>query len=209
MTKTTKRHILPALTIAAMLGAFPAAPAKAGLLDGIGDIICIIGCSGGGSGGGSAPTPPVDPTGRIHPVYMVGGSFFPDVVHAKPGDIVKFYNLANTSQRVRANDYSWTSDFLSRDESWEILVTGNTELEFHKTGFGRFYGAISLDPLPASVDYGDLVDANGNVVGKGGTVARAAQGLGRTLAGVGGVVQDTTGALGDTVGGLLGVNSGG
>lgn len=34
------------------------------------------GGGGGGSGGGNTPEP-VDPTGIVHPVYLVGGAFFP------------------------------------------------------------------------------------------------------------------------------------
>lgn len=149
----------------------------------------------------------VAPTGVIHPIYMVGDAFFPDIVHAQPGDAILFYNLANTSQRVKADDNSWQSDYLSYHQSWSMIVQANTELEFRKSSYyGSFYGEIKLENVPDEVNFGDLIDGYGEIIGKDGVVVATADGLGYTLAAVGGLVQDVAGAAGDLLGGVLGGN---
>ncbi|EAQ04848.1 hypothetical protein OB2597_06180 [Pseudooceanicola batsensis HTCC2597] len=205
--------VLP-LALVAGLVMSSATPSQAGLFD------CFFGGCwnwGGGGGGddddGGAANEDVAPTGIIHPVYMVGSSFFPDRVHAQPGDEIKFYNLAYTSQRIRADDYSWESDYLSRNDSWSLIVQADTELEFRKSGYGgTYYGEIKLQSPPSAVDFGDLVDPDGNVVGKDGSAIGLAEGLGETLAHVGGSLRDVGGGLtsalfGDGNGGELGLGT--
>ncbi|GAA6149323.1 cupredoxin domain-containing protein [Pseudooceanicola nitratireducens] len=162
------------------------------------------GGGGGGSGGGNTPEP-VDPTGIVHPVYLVGGAFFPDEVHAQPGDEIKFYNLANTTHTVRADDWSWESDALSKDQSWSLIVQEDTELLFRRSSYNSsYYGEIILGDKPEAVDFGDLIDENGNVIGKDEEVVRQAEGLGYTLAEVGGLIQDVGSGLSSLLSGISG-----
>lgn len=214
MTQTDTPKTPSAIKVAVVSGllALMAAPVHAGSLSDA--FNCYFtscgsssgsGSSGSGSSGtGGVPGAPVAPTGRINVVYLVGSSFFPETIHAKPGDEIKFYNLANTTQRVRADDYSWQSDYLSKNQSWSMIVTPNTQLMFRKSGYGTFYGEIKLEPLPEAVAFGDLIDGYGNVIGKDGSTVKYATGLGSTLASVGGLIQDT----GTPIMGIVGQGSG-
>ncbi|WP_375175398.1 hypothetical protein [Pseudooceanicola sp.] len=144
----------------------------------------------------------VDPTGVIHTVFIVGDAFFPEEIHASPGDELKFYNLRSSSIRVKADDGSWTSTNMSKNQSWSLILQADTELQFRKNGYSSpyMYGEVFLEDPPASVAFGDLIDPSGNVIGKGGEVAYVASGLGRTLAGVSGNVQDVGQGLGNLLG---------
>ena len=173
--------------------AMPATPAVAGPF---GDYFgCFFGGCFGDGGWNDEPeeeTPePADPTGVIQTVFIVGDGFFPTTVHANPGDEILFHNLRNAALRVEAVDGSWTSDAINKNFSWSFIVQEGMELEFQKWSYGytSMRGEISLDAVPASVDFGDLIDYEGNVVGKDGVVGKTADGLGYTLADLGGTVR--------------------
>lgn len=134
----------------------------------------------------------VDPTGVIHTVYIVGDIFFPDEIHAALGDEIKFYNLRNSAIRVEASDDSWESTSINKNYSWSFVIQEGVELEFQKKSYGysSMKGEILLEPIPASVDFGDLIDYEGNVIGADGVIVATAAGLGYTLAGVSGTVRN-------------------
>lgn len=204
--RTALRPALLSLTLAASTLGMTATPSHAGL----GDLLnCFFGgCTysgGGGGGGGGGSTPaPVDPTGVIHTVFIVGDAFFPEKVYAQPGDELKFYNLRNTSMRVKADDNSWTSSSMSKNQSWSIVLQSNTKLKFRKSSYGytSMQGEVYLQNTPSAVAFGDLVDPYGNVIGKDGDVAYVAEGLGYTLAGVSGTLQDVGQGLNNLTSGL-------
>ena len=182
--------VLKTAAMAAFLICGTALPSSAGLF---GDIICITGICN--TGGGSTQ-PPATETGVIQVVFMVGDGFFPDKVHAKPGDRIKFYNLSTSSVKVKADDNSWSSGYLGKNESYSFILQDNTTLGFTKAGwFTSMSGTILREDPPAAVNFGDLVDYKGNVVGKNGVVVRQAEGLGYTLAGLGGTMRDVGNGL--------------
>lgn len=158
--------------------------------------LCILFCGGG------TEEPEVPLTGVIHPVYVVGGGFFPDTIYAAEGDQVKFYNLRGSSLRVEGSgswsDDSWTSSRMYTDDSWSMTVKDGVKLGFRNTLDWGMTGEIKIASVPAAVDFGELIDPNGNIIGKEGTSVGVAEGLGYTLAGVGGLVQDVTKGLGLT-----------
>lgn len=213
--RTPLRPALLSLVLAASTLGVTATPSQAGIGDFFG---CFFGCYGGGGGGGGSygggggggeveEVEEVDATGIIHTVFIVGDAFFPTEVHASPGDELKFYNLRSSSIRVAADDDSWTSDYMSKDESWSLILQENTELQFRKKSYGYSYmqGEVFLEDPPASVAYADLIDANGNVIGKDGETAYVAEGLGYTLAAVSGTMQDVGQGLVDSAGNALGL----
>lgn len=191
------RPALLSLCLAASAVALTATPSQAGLIG------CIL---LGNCSGGSEPTPDVPATGVIHPVFIAGDTFFPNKIHAKLGDEVKFYNLTNGSFRVEATDNSWRSTSMSKNKSWSIILQEDVSRNFQKDSYysSSMRGSITLDELPASVDFGDLIDGYGNIIGKDGSQEAVARGLGKTLASVGGLVQN----VGDVVGGLVGNGNG-
>ena len=143
---------------------------------------------------------PVEPTGVMHVVYMVGNGFMPDEIHAQLGDTVKFYQLAYTTQRVEATDNSWTSDYLYKGDSWQFMIDHDTGLNFEKKvsswSWTDMTGRLLLEDIPSAVALGDLIDHNGQIIGKDGKPKGNAAGLGKTLAMVGGVVNNVGLGLG-------------
>lgn len=198
--------------VLALLLAIPALPLTATPSQ----ALCIFFCGGYGGDDDEDETPEVTATGIIHPVYIVGETFFPDTLHVAEGDEVKFYNLRNSSIRVEADSSGygsnrtdgWTSDRLYKNESWSVLVYDGLSLDFEDKYDSHMKGEIKIEATPDSVDFGELIDADGNIIGKDGAVTGVATGLGYTLAGVGGVVQDVGDGVGDLVGGLLGGSNG-
>ncbi|WP_136637247.1 hypothetical protein [Pseudooceanicola onchidii] len=207
--RASLRPALLSLPIAALSLGATATPSQAGL----GDFLnCFFGCYGGGGGGwsgggGGGGNTDVDPTGVIHTVFIVGDTFFPTRVYAEPGDELKFYNLRNSSIKVQADDSSWNTGWLSRNQSWSMVMQSDDELDFRKSSYGytSMRGEVRLEDRPSSVDFGDLIDPNGNIIGKDGETVELASGLGYTLAGVSGLLQDVGNGLGGLLGGGLGL----
>ena len=144
---------------------------------------------------------PVEPTGVTHVIYMVGDGFMPDLTHAQLGDTITFYQLAYANQKVEADDGSWTSQNISRNNSWSFMIDHDTGLDFKKRVTGWYSstnmtGEIVLEDVPDVVNLGDLIDHEGNIIGKDGTSKGLATGLGYTLAGVNGVVKNLGKGLG-------------
>ncbi|MGI3168562.1 hypothetical protein ACRARG_05390 [Pseudooceanicola sp. C21-150M6] len=139
----------------------------------------------------------VEATGVVHVVYGVGGAFMPDRVFAAAGDEVKFYNLSSNGLKVKEKNNDWSSTTLYRNQSYTVMVSGTNDIEFRKSTYGNtsMTGKILMESVPDEFDYGELIDSNGNIIGKDGVVVGVATGLGYTLAAVGGVVQDLVGGL--------------
>lgn len=203
LTQRAFARALPTLCLALALGLTTPAPAKAGYLDDL--WTCWF------SSCDDEPeetTPPAAETGVIQLVYMVGDTFFPDRIHATPGDKIKFYNLTSGTMRVRATDSSWASGYLSKDQSYSFIVQEDTTLTFQKSGYNsNMTGRIYLASVPASVDFGDLIDYQGNIVGKDGTAFAEAEGLGYTLAAVGGTLRTVGNGLAKGLTSALGIGN--
>jgi hypothetical protein len=66
---------------------------------------------------------------------------------------------------------------------------------------------VKIGQPDASVNFGDLIDYNGNVVGKDGVVVKTADGLGYTLASVGGTVREVGNGLAQGLTSTLGLGN--
>lgn len=150
---------------------------------------------------------PVAQTGVIHPVFIVGNAYFPDRVYAKPGDEIVFHNLASTSHRVRATDNSWSSGTLWEGQSYRLEVQSTTKSTFYKVGKSSVSGRFYIASTPTMVDFGDLIDHDGTVIGKEGIDIRPAEDLGYTLARLGGTLRGVGDGLVDGVTSLLGLGN--
>jgi hypothetical protein len=178
-----------------------AVPARAGLGDLIG---CILGNCDSGGGSGSA----VPPTGVVQTIYIVGDTFFPATVHANYGDEIKFYNLVRSDIKVEATNGSRSSDWIKKNKSWSFVAQPDMRLSFQKKQwFSNMKGEVKIGQPDASVNFGDLIDYNGNVVGKDGVVVKTADGLGYTLASVGGTVREVGNGLAQGLTSTLGLGN--
>ena len=119
----------------------------------------------------------VDPTGVVHEIYLVGDTFFPDIVHLDYGDEILFVNMLNRPTVIIATDASWRSILLHRNASWGMVVQPRTRLSFREISILAISrGELRISPPPPPVDYGKLIDEAGNVIGKDGSFIRAAEG---------------------------------
>lgn len=206
-TSAVSRLLILSLMIGSLLALTN--PAYAGKKGGSGG--CKYSCDSKWGDDDEDEVEPVDPTGIIHTIFIVGDGFFPELVHANPGDEIKFYNLRNSSIKVEATDESWTSSTIYKNNSWSFIAQEGMELNYQKESYysTSMKGEITLDSRPAAVEYGDLIDPYGNMIGKDGTAEGVAEGLGYTLAGVSGLVQDTGDGVGDLLGAATGSNGNG
>lgn len=176
-----RRNLILPLIVAGSLVGSSVAPAKAGTVENL--VNCLLSsCSA--------------ETGVVHPVFVVGDTFLPNRIYAEYGDTILIHNLRQSELRLRAKDKSWSSPYLSQNENWAFVLQPSIGKDFSERG--NWWGEtakISIGDPPSAVDYGDLVDHQGNIVGKDGSVVRLAEGLGYTLANLGGVLRNLLGGL--------------
>ncbi|GGE20010.1 hypothetical protein GCM10011360_05930 [Primorskyibacter flagellatus] len=188
MTRESLKSAILSLTLGLGLMTATAIPSRAG----VGDLIaCLLGgCSSQGNNQSTGSGSDVEVTGVVQTIYIVGDTFFPNTVHANYGDEIKFHNLVNAAIKVEATNGSWSSDAINKNKSWSFIVQPGLKLSFQKKQwFSNMKGEVKIGEPNASVNYGDLIDYNGNVVGKDGVVVKVADGLGKTLADLGGTVR--------------------
>jgi len=187
---------------ALLLAATAAAPARA---DQFATFFgCYFGCTsgsgstttGGSSGGGGTASATVPANGVVQMTYLVGGGFLPDRIRGKAGDTITIYNLTNSTTKVRATDNSWSSGYLSKNQSYSFVLQDTTKRDFQtSSSYSPATAKILLEDTPAAVDFGDLIDYQGMIVGNDGVIIREADGLGYSLAAVGGTFRTVVNGL--------------
>jgi len=63
-------------------------------------------------------------------VLLLGGGFFPETTYLNDGDVVTFSNVSEEIAEVKSKTEGWTTGQLSANESFVLVVTADTVLEF-------------------------------------------------------------------------------
>lgn len=63
-------------------------------------------------------------------ILLLGNGFFPEVTYLSEGETVTFRNVSDGSVEVESVTEDWSTDILGTDETFDLVVTGETVKEF-------------------------------------------------------------------------------
>lgn len=90
-----------------------------------------------------------EPQSKVHVVEIRNLEFIPAELQVLPGDTVEWVNKDFISHTATANDESWDSGLLNKDDSWKLTVTSDTQTNyfcrFHPNMKGQFVLTIKKE----------------------------------------------------------------
>ncbi|HSG30857.1 MAG TPA: cupredoxin family copper-binding protein [Thermodesulfobacteriota bacterium] len=90
-----------------------------------------------------------EPQSKVHVVEIRNLEFIPAELQVLPGDTVEWVNKDFIPHTATANDESWDSGLLNKDDSWKLTVTSDTQTNyfcrFHPNMKGQFVLTIKKE----------------------------------------------------------------
>ncbi|NIS09074.1 MAG: cupredoxin family copper-binding protein [Candidatus Dadabacteria bacterium] len=90
-----------------------------------------------------------EPESKVHVVEIRNLEFIPAELQVSPGDTVEWVNKDFIPHTATANDESWDSGLLNKDDSWKLIVNTETQTNyfcrFHPNMKGQFVLTITKE----------------------------------------------------------------
>lgn len=90
-------------------------------------LLVIAGCGGGQSD----PLDVEGATGVVREVTIENFKYYPESITIAKGDAIKFINRDKTPHTATANDGSWDSDRLEKDDEWTKVFTEAGDIGYY------------------------------------------------------------------------------